>query len=50
VELLESTIYKMNLKKNTRKTGDIGEALACQFLVDRGFTVVEKNYSKKWEK
>ncbi len=31
-----------------RKTGDIGENIACRFLVKRGFEIVEQNYSKKW--
>jgi putative endonuclease len=31
-----------------RKIGDIGENIACRFLVKRGFEVVERNYSKKW--
>lgn len=31
-----------------RKIGDIGENIACRFLVKRGFEIVEQNYSKKW--
>jgi putative endonuclease len=31
-----------------RKIGDIGENIACRFLVKRGFEVIEKNYLKKW--
>lgn len=31
-----------------RKIGDIGEAVAARFLTGRGFTVVERNYLKKW--
>jgi len=31
-----------------RKTGDLGENIACKFLMKRGFEIVEKNYLKKW--
>ncbi len=31
-----------------RKTGNLGEDLACRFLVKRGFTIVDRNYSRKW--
>ncbi len=37
------------MKKLTenRKTGNLGEDLACRFLMKRGFDVIEKNYLKK---
>ena len=31
-----------------RKIGDIGEKMACEFLVKRGFKVLDRNYLKKW--
>jgi putative endonuclease len=31
-----------------RKTGDIGERLAVEFLQRKGFTVVERNYRRPW--
>ncbi len=31
-----------------RKLGNLGEDLACMFLVKRGFSITEKNYLKKW--
>ncbi len=31
-----------------RKTGDLGENMACKFLVKRGFEIIEQNYNKKW--
>lgn len=31
-----------------RKTGNLGEDLACRFLVKRGFEVIERNYLRKW--
>lgn len=40
----------MEIDKRTdkRKVGDLGEKIACMFLVKRGFTVVERNYLRKW--
>ena len=32
----------------TQKTGEIGENIAARFLVKRGFTVLDRNYTKKW--
>ena len=31
-----------------RKLGDIGENIACEFLVKRGFRVIDRNYLRKW--
>ena len=31
-----------------QKTGEIGENVASKFLVKRGFTILERNYTKKW--
>ena len=30
------------------KTGRIGEEIACRFMRNRGFTVIERNYRKKY--
>ncbi len=40
----------MNNDKRTekRKLGDIGENIACDFLKNRGFEVIERNYLRKW--
>ena len=35
-------------KKNTRKTGDLGEKIAQKYLKERGFTILETNYLKNW--
>ena len=32
----------------TQKIGEIGEDLACKFLEKGGFSVIERNYTKKW--
>tara|TARA_B100000745_G_scaffold299981_1_gene252279 strand:+ start:1734 stop:2141 length:408 start_codon:yes stop_codon:yes gene_type:complete len=34
--------------KNTKATGDLGENVACEYLSNKGFTILEKNYWKKW--
>jgi putative endonuclease len=39
---------KPDNRTEKRKVGDIGENIACKFLVKRGFEIVEKNYNKKW--
>jgi len=35
-------------RTSRRKTGDLGENLACLFLVKRGFEIIEQNYFKPW--
>jgi Holliday junction resolvase-like predicted endonuclease len=39
---------KPDKRTEKRKTGDIGENIACRFLVKRGFEIIEQNYNKKW--
>jgi Holliday junction resolvase-like predicted endonuclease len=39
---------KEDKRTEKRKIGDIGENIACKFLMKRGFEIVEKNYLKKW--
>jgi len=31
-----------------RKIGNLGEEIACRFLLKKGFGVVNRNYLKKW--
>ena len=31
-----------------RRLGDIGENIACDFLIGKGFEIVERNYLRKW--
>ncbi len=31
-----------------QKIGEIGENIACRFLIKQGFKVLERNYTKKW--
>ncbi len=35
-------------KSKNRAIGDIGEGIACQYLLSRGFSVVERNYLRPW--
>jgi len=39
---------KQDNRTEKRKIGDLGENMACKFLMKRGFEIVERNYSKKW--
>jgi putative endonuclease len=38
----------MNKTLDNRAKGNIGEDIACNFLLKRGFTIVTRNYRKKW--
>ena len=31
-----------------KETGRVGEAVAAQFLVRKGFRIIERNYRKPW--
>jgi Holliday junction resolvase-like predicted endonuclease len=42
------TTTKTDNRTEKRKIGDIGENIACKFLMKRGFEILEKNYLKKW--
>ena len=37
-----------NFTSNTQKIGELGEDVACTFLMKHGFSVLERNYTKKW--
>ena len=33
---------------NSQKIGELGEGVACKFLIKSGFSILERNYTKKW--
>jgi len=37
-----------NFTSNSQKIGELGEGVACKFLVKSGFSILERNYTKKW--
>ncbi len=32
----------------SQRTGEIGENIACMFLMKHGYEIVERNYTRKW--
>ncbi|KND48567.1 MAG: putative endonuclease [Parcubacteria bacterium C7867-005] len=39
---------KLDNRTEKRKTGDLGENIACSFLEKKGFKIIERNYLRKW--
>ncbi len=37
-----------NFTSNSQKIGKLGEDLACKFLMKHGYSILERNYTKKW--
>lgn len=37
-----------NFTSNSQKIGELGEGIACDFLVKHGFSILDRNYTKKW--
>lgn len=37
-----------NFISNSQKIGKIGEDIACKFLMKHSFSILERNYTKKW--
>ena len=37
-----------NFTSNSQKIGELGEDVACKFLVKHDFNILERNYTKKW--
>ena len=37
-----------NFTSNSQKIGELGEDVACKFLKKNGFSILERNYTKKW--
>ncbi|MEK7519971.1 MAG: YraN family protein [Patescibacteria group bacterium] len=36
------------MKTSQRKTGDLGEELTCQYLIRKGYRIIERNYLMKY--
>lgn len=37
-----------NFTSDSQKIGELGEDIACKFLIKHGFSILERNYTKKW--
>lgn len=37
-----------NFVSDSQKIGKLGEDIACKFLMKHGFSILERNYTKKW--
>ena len=37
-----------NFISSSQKIGQLGEDIACKFLMKHGFSILERNYTKKW--
>ena len=37
-----------NFTSDSQKIGKLGEDVACKFLMKHGFSILERNYTKKW--
>lgn len=35
-------------KTNNKTIGDLGESIACKYLVSKGYSIIERNYRKPW--
>ena len=42
------TNFMLDNRTEKRKTGDLGEKIASEWLENKGFSIILRNYSKKW--
>lgn len=48
-ELVEIFVLQYILNMNQKsETGKLGEDLACEYLLNKSFTIIERNYRKSW--
>ena len=40
--------FMKNFTSKSQKIGELGEDIACKFLMKHGFSILERNYTKKW--
>jgi putative endonuclease len=33
---------------SSKEVGNTGESIACEYLLDKGYSIVERNYWRKW--
>jgi len=48
--VIRETLLKMPkvFTSEKQKIGEIGENVACKFLLKNGFSIIDRNYTKKW--
>lgn len=39
---------RLNKRQKTKEIGELGEKIACKYLKNRGFSILERNYWRKW--
>jgi len=44
----KGTLMPKIFTSKSQRTGQFGENIAVRYLMDRGFTIIERNYTKKW--
>ena len=44
----QNRLNKADNRTDKRKLGDIGENIACDYLVNHGFEIIGRNYLRKW--
>jgi len=37
-----------NFTSGSQKIGELGEGVACNYLIKIGYSILERNYTKKW--
>jgi putative endonuclease len=46
--MLDIMLIMNPLKLDNKEIGRIGEDIACQFLIQRGFKIIDRNYLRSW--
>jgi putative endonuclease len=47
-DVIDKVLQNSNKKQNNKKIGNLGESIAAKYLENKGFTVLDRNYLKKW--
>ncbi|MBP6994240.1 YraN family protein [Candidatus Woesebacteria bacterium] len=48
MSVLKQKLQKSQPKSQNKATGALGESIASSFLVNKGYTIVEKNATSRW--